>query len=127
MPRKLVRSLKYARAGAEHALRTQRNIWIHIFIAIVVLALAFWLRVTLIELVILVLTISFVITTEIINTAIEELVNILSPEHRVEAALAKNVAAAAVLIAVIGSVILGLLIFAPKLMRVIGIAFFLPR
>jgi len=117
MPRKLVKSLRFARAGVEHTLRTQRNIWIHICAGLVVLAFAAWLRVTSLELIILVITISFVIVTEVVNTAIEELVNILSPEHRIEAALAKDVAAAAVLIAVICSAIVGILIFVPRLMK----------
>jgi len=55
-----------------------------------------------------------VIGTEMMNTAVEELVNILSPEHRVEAGLAKNVAAAAVLLAVAGAMVVGSIIFIPK-------------
>ena len=55
-----------------------------------------------------------VIVAEMVNTAIEELVNILSPGHRQEAALAKNVAAAAVLLAAIGAVAVGGIIFIPR-------------
>ena len=115
MPKKFIKSFKYARAGAEHALRTQRNLWIHFFIGLAVLALAVWLKVSLVELAILVVTIFGVIATEMLNTSVEELVNILSPEHRVAAALAKNVAAAAVLLASVGAIVVGLLIFLPRL------------
>ncbi len=114
MPRKLIKSFKYARAGAAHAFRTQRNLWIHFFIALLVLAFALWLRVSLLELCILMIAIFTVIGTEMMNTAVEELVNILSPEHRVEAGLAKNVAAAAVLLAVAGAMVVGSIIFIPK-------------
>lgn len=115
MPRKFIKSIEYARAGAEHALKTQRNLWIHCIIGLLVLAAAVWIKVSLPELCILVLAILAVLVGEMINTSIEELVNILSPEHRVEAALAKNVAAAAVLLAALGAVIIGGIIFIPKI------------
>jgi len=109
-----MKSLQYARAGAKHALKTQRNLWFHLFIGLAVIVFAVWLGVSLLELCILVLTVFFVIVVEIVNTAIEELVNILSPEHRAAAALAKNVAAAAVLLTAVGAVVVGCLIFLPK-------------
>jgi diacylglycerol kinase (ATP) len=115
MPRKFIRSFKYAKAGAEHALKTQRNLWIHFFIGLAVLGFAVWLKVTLLELGILVLAIFGVIVAEMVNTSIEELVNILSPGHRIEAALAKNVAAAAVLLAAAGAVVVGGIVFLPRL------------
>lgn len=115
MPKKFMRSLKYAHAGAKHALRTQRNIWIHLFIGLAVMAAAVWLRVSRVELAILVLTVSFVIVVEMINTAIEEVVNLAKPEVHPLAALAKNVAAGAVLAAAIGAVMVGLLIFVPRI------------
>lgn len=117
MPRKFIKSFRHAKAGVEHAIRTQRNLWIHLSIGIVVLLAAVILKVTLIEFSILTLVIGFVIVTEMVNTAIEELVNILSPEHKIEAKLAKDVAAAAVLLAALGSVIIGLLIFLPRFLR----------
>lgn len=117
MPRKFIRSFKHARAGAEHALRTQRNIWIHLFIGLLAILAAVWLRVTLTEVAILTLTIIFVVVTEMINTAIEEVVNLAKPETHPQAALAKNVAAGAVLLAAIGSVIIGFLILIPRLVR----------
>lgn len=115
MPKKFIKSFKYARAGAEHALKTQRNLWIHFFAGLAVLGVAVWLRVGLLELSILVIAIFGVIVAEMVNTSIEELVNILSPEYREEAALAKNVAAAAVLLAAAGAVVVGCLVFIPRL------------
>jgi len=114
MPKKFIKSFKFARAGAEHALKTQRNLWIHFFIALCVLAVAVWLQVSLPELAVLTVAIFGVIVAEMFNTAVEELVNILSPEHRAQAALAKNVAAATVLLASIGAIVVGGLIFIPR-------------
>ncbi|MFH1347316.1 MAG: diacylglycerol kinase family protein [Candidatus Margulisiibacteriota bacterium] len=115
MPKKFIKSFEFARAGAEHAIKTQRNLWIHLFIGLVVLSFAIWINISLIELAILIVAIFGVIVTEMVNTAVEEFVNILSPEHRQEAALAKNVSAAAVLLAAIGAMIVGGLIFVPRL------------
>ena len=115
MPKKFMRSFRFAHAGARHTLRTQRNIWIHLSIGIAALLAAVWLQVSLVETAILVLTISFVLVAEMINTAIEEVVNLAKPETHPQAALAKNIGAAAVLVAAIGSVIIGILIFAPRM------------
>jgi len=115
MPKKFIKSFKYAKSGAEHAIKTQRNLWIHFVIGLVVLSFAIWLELSLFEIAILCLAVFSVIITEIINTAIEELVNILSPQQQRGAALAKNIAAAAVLLAAAGAIVVGCLIFIPKL------------
>jgi len=95
-------------------LHTQRNIWIHIFIGMTVLAAALWMEVPPSEVMILILTISLVMVSEMLNTAIEEVVNMVKPQHHPLAALAKNVAAGAVLVAAIGAVLIGVLIFVPR-------------
>jgi diacylglycerol kinase len=114
MPKKFIRSFSYAKAGAEHALRTQRNIWIHLLAALLVLAAALWLKVSLVELALLVVTITLVIVTEMVNTAIEVVVDHLSPEFREEAGVIKNVAAGAVLLAAVGAIAVGGLVFIPR-------------
>lgn len=116
MPRKLIKSFKYAKSGVNHAVRTQRNLWIHFFVGAVVLAVANLLAVSLLELAVLLGAIFAVIVVEMVNTSIEELVNILSPEHRKEAALAKDVAAASVLLSALGAVVVGILILGPKIL-----------
>lgn len=118
MPKKFMRSFKYAHAGARHVLQTQRNIWIHLAVGVLVLAGAIWLKVSSTELAIIVLTVSFVIVTEMINTSLEEAVNLIKPENHPLAALAKNVAAGAVLVAAFGSVIIGFLILAPRVFNI---------
>jgi len=115
MPKKFVKSFKYAQAGISHALKTQRNLWIHFALGLLVLVVSFLLNVSYVELAILVITIFFVIVVEVLNTAIEEIVNVISPAHRLEAKLAKDVAAAAVLLSAIGAVIIGIIILMPRL------------
>jgi len=115
MPKKFMKSFKYAGEGAKHTLQTQRNIWIHIFIGIVVVLAGALFRVSQAELAALVLTITLVIVAEMFNTALEELVNLIKPEYHPQAALVKNVAAAAVLVTALSSVVVGGLIFLPKI------------
>jgi diacylglycerol kinase len=117
VPKKFIRSFNYAKAGGEHAHRTQRNIGIHLVAALLVLAAAIWLKVSLLELALLVITITGVIVTEMVNTALEVLVDHLTPEFREEAGLVKNVAAGAVLLAAAGAVVVGCLIFLPRLIK----------
>jgi diacylglycerol kinase len=117
MPKKFIQSFRYAHLGASHALRHERNLWIHLLIAIIALIVAVVLKVSTVELAIVVLTITLVIVTEMINTAIEETVNLAKPDNHPLAALAKNIAAGAALSAAVGSVVIGLLIFMPRLMK----------
>jgi diacylglycerol kinase len=118
MPKKFIKSFKYAHAGARHALRTQRNIWIHLAIGVVVFIAAAYYRVSLAELALLVLTITAVIVAEMFNTAVEVLVDLVSPNEHEQAGLVKNVAAGAVLLAAGGAVAVGLLIFGPKVIKI---------
>ncbi len=115
MPKKIIKAFKFAKSGTEHAWKTQRNLWIHFCIGLLVLAFGAYINISLYELSILILAIFGVIVAEMFNTSIEELVNILSPERRKEAALAKNIAAGAVLLASAGAVVIGLMIFGARL------------
>jgi diacylglycerol kinase len=115
MPKKFMKSFKFAQAGAQHVLSTQRNIWIHLAIGAAVLLAALWLRVNAAELAVLVLTVVVVIVAEMFNTALEEAVNLIKPEPHPLAGMVKNIAAGAVLLAAAGAVLVGLLIFIPRL------------
>jgi diacylglycerol kinase (ATP) len=117
MPKKFIQSFRYAHLGVSHALRHERNLWIHLLAAIVVLLISVGLKVSALELAVIVLTITLVIVTEMINTAVEEAVNLVKPENHPLAALAKNLAAGAALSAASGAVAVGLLILMPRLMR----------
>ena len=117
MPKKFIQSVKYARLGASHALRHERNLGIHLAIGLAALVLSVVLRLGSLELAIVILTITLVIVTEMVNTAIEEVVNLAKPENHPLAALAKNIAAGAALSAALGAAAVGLLIFLTRLMR----------
>lgn len=88
---------------------------IHIFFAVSAIALAAILQFSVYEWILLTLTIFFVIMLELINTVLEALVNLVSPEIQPEAKIAKDVSAAAVLFAAFISIVVGLLLFGPKL------------
>jgi diacylglycerol kinase len=108
-------SFRHAFAGWWYVLRTQRNAWIHAVASVAVLAVGLWLDLGRVEWAILVLTIALVWVAEFVNTAFEALVDLLSPNLHPLAKVGKDVAAAAVLIAALASVVIGLLILGPPL------------
>ncbi|HEY7310004.1 MAG TPA: diacylglycerol kinase family protein [Gemmataceae bacterium] len=108
-------SFRHAFAGWRHVLRTQRNAWIHAIASVAVFAVSFWLGLERIEWAILLLTVALVWTAEFVNTAVEALADLLSPDIHPLAKVAKDVAAAAVLIAALAAVGVGLLVLGPPL------------
>ena len=109
--RHVVDSFRFASRGLVFALRSQRNLRIHFFIALLVLLLAVALPVSRVELALLVLTISGVLVAELVNTAVEVTVDLGSPGLHELARAAKDVAAGAVLVAALAATCVGLLIF----------------
>ena len=119
--RSLSRSFRHAFAGLAYAVRTQPNICIHLLAAAGVILIALWLKLSLVELGLLVLTIGLVLVAELVNTAIEALVDLVSPEPHPKAKVVKDVSAGAVVVAAIVSVAIGILILGPPLLnRVFG-------
>ena len=115
--RSLVKSFYFAFEGIKQALKEEPNLRIHILIGLVSFVLAFFLGFSKIEWVILIFTVLFVLILELINTAIEDTVNLASPQVSKEAKVAKDVMAAAVLFGALLSVIVGLFLFLPKLIN----------
>ena len=115
----LLDSFKYAFQGIYFAIKYNRNIRIHFLAAILVIIASLILRVNAFEMGILGVMILLVICAEMINTAIEEMVNLLVQEHRKEAKIAKDVSAGMVLLTAMGSVIVGVLIFVPHVIRLL--------
>jgi diacylglycerol kinase (ATP) len=114
--RMLLRSFGYAFEGVAYILRTQRNARIEIAIAIGAVALAAWLGISTVEWAVLVLTIVIVLALEWLNTALELAVSLASPEAHPSAKAAKDVAAACVLLGAAASIVVGLVLFAPRLL-----------
>jgi diacylglycerol kinase (ATP) len=104
-------SFNNATEGVIHALRTQRNLWIHFAIAAGVLVAAVAFGVSKIELMVLLVAITFVLVAELVNTAIEATVDVASTSFDPMAKLAKDIAAGAVLIATLNAVAVGYLVF----------------
>lgn len=109
------RSFGYAFAGWWHVIRTQRNAWIHALATGLVFALGLWLGLSTQEWAIIILTVALVWTAEFINTAIEAVVDLAIKEHHPLARVGKDVGAAAVLIAALAAVLVGLLVLGPPL------------
>ncbi len=110
-----IESFGNAFRGWWYVLETQHNAWIHAVIAMVVFALAIWLGLPARDWAVLILTITMVFTAEFINTAIEAVVDLASPQKHPLAKVGKDVGAAAVLIAALAAILIGLLILGPPL------------
>jgi diacylglycerol kinase (ATP) len=109
--RSLLKSFNYAIDGIVFALRTQRNMRIHFIVAVVVLASGLLVSISRLEFLVLLFAIALVITMELINTAIESAIDVTTTTFDPLAKIAKDVAAAAVLIASLNAVFVGYLIF----------------
>src|SRR4051812_9749939 len=109
-------SYRYASKGVSYALRTQVNIWMQLAATLAVMLLAWWLDFTLEQYLIVLLTIGFVITTELLNTAIEELTDLVSPQMQPKAGVVKDVAAGAVLVSATVAVVIGVVLFVPAIL-----------
>ncbi len=108
-------SFGYAFHGWRYVLRTQANAWIHSIIAAVVFVLGLWLRLPARDWATLILTTAVVFVAEFLNTAIETVVDLASPGIHPLAKIGKDVGAAAVLVAALAAVLIGLLILGPPL------------
>jgi diacylglycerol kinase len=108
-------SFRYAFQGFVFALRTQRNLRIHMVIFCVVFALAYWLQVSAVRWGILLVVASLVIMAELFNTAIEVAVDLASPGYHELAKIAKDIAAAGVLVTAFLAFVTGLVVFGPAL------------
>jgi diacylglycerol kinase (ATP) len=104
-------SFNFAFEGIIHVLRTQRNMRVHLGVAIVVLVAAVWVGVSKLELIALLLAIAFVFITEMVNSALEQAIDVATTSFDPLAKLAKDVAAGAVLIATVNAVAIGYLVF----------------
>lgn len=113
-------SLGYALSGWLYMLRWQRNTRIQAVISIAIFGVALLLKVSALETAILILTITIVWMAEFINAAVEAVVNLASPEFHPMAKVAKDVAAAAVLLGAVASIAIGLLILGPPLLKLLA-------
>ncbi len=114
---KRFKSFAYAFEGIGYVFRTQRNAQIHLVIIVLVLALAAWLEVSLLDVALIILTIGLVLGAEFLNTALEAAVDLASPGQHPLAKIAKDVGAGAVMLLAIIAVIIGLVLLGPPLLE----------
>ncbi|HOZ55446.1 MAG TPA: diacylglycerol kinase family protein [Clostridia bacterium] len=112
-------ALKNAVRGVLYTFRKEKNIKIQLFVAIIVIILALILKSELIEIICLLFSVFFVLFAEMLNTALETTIDLITKEYNIKAKIAKDVMAGAVLIATINSVIVGLLIFPTKILNIL--------
>lgn len=117
---KLFNSFMYASRGVVNLLKSEQNARIHLIYAITVATLAYILSITRIEAIILFFAVTLVIAVEIINTAIEKLLDIVHPESSKAVEFIKDAMAGAVLIASIIALVVSVLIFMPYFDKLAG-------
>jgi diacylglycerol kinase (ATP) len=113
--RSRIQSLGHAVSGWIFVIRTQQNAWVHLLATFCVIFLAAWLRLPVRDWAVLFMAIAIVWMAEFLNTALEAVVDLASPERHPLGKVGKDVGAAAVLIAAISAAILGFLILGPPL------------
>jgi diacylglycerol kinase len=116
-------SFGHAFRGWHYVLRTQANAWIHSTIAAAVFVLGLWFHLPARDWAILILTTAVVFVAEFLNTAIETVVDLASPEFHPLAKIGKDVGAAAVLVAALAAILVGLLILGPPMWAKITMLF----
>lgn len=124
MKRSIIDSFNYAVTGIITSVKTERNMLIHYIVAITVLGLSLIFNFTRVEFLILLFSIALVLIMEMINTAIEKTVDMITKEYHPFARIAKDISAGAVLIASVNAVIVGYLLFFDRLSQFSEILFF---
>lgn len=117
--KKFIRGFSYAIKGIWHAIATQLNFRVHLLAALVALFAGYALHISSGEWLWIALCIGMVLAAELINTAIELLTDLVSPGYDKKAGMVKDMAAAGVLITALTALVIGLIIFLPKLVTLI--------
>jgi diacylglycerol kinase len=117
--RKFIRGFGYAFNGIWHAAATQLNFKVHLVAAVVAVCSGWALQISPAEWLWITLCIGIVLATELLNTAIEFLTDLVSPEYNKRAGLVKDMSAGAVLVIAVCALVIGLIIFVPKLLVLI--------
>lgn len=111
--KKQIRSFGYAWKGIRQCVGKEQNLSIHLIVTVMVIIAGFFFDITRTEWLIIILCIGVVIAAELFNTAIERLVDLVSPEHNPIAGQVKDIAAGAVLVCAVAAAIIGVIIFLP--------------
>ena len=110
-----IRSINYAFRGAILLIKTEASIKIQFFIAIIVTGIGFYFNLNTTEWIIQILAICIVMSVEGLNTAIEKIADFVHPEHHTKIGFIKDISAGAVFISAVSAIIIGLIIYLPKI------------
>ncbi len=113
--KRFIDSMNYALSGIIHAFKTEKNMKIHFAVALVVIISSILLHVTRFELIAIVISITLVMLAELLNTAVEAIVDLITSEYHELARIAKNVAAGAVVLTAVNALVVGYLVFFRKI------------
>lgn len=114
-----INSFGFAFRGIVLAFKSGHNLWVQSFVGLLVLLAGMWFEVSRIEWLILIICIGMVLSAEIVNTAIEKLVDLVSPNYNKKAGQVKDLAAGAVLLLSITAAVIGLFIFIPRILNLL--------
>jgi len=117
---KFIRGFGFAFKGLGHAVKTQLNFRVHLVLAVIAIAMGWYLQLSSAEWLWIIFSIGLVLLTELINTAIELLVDLVSPGFNETAGKVKDIAAAAVLVTAFTALLVGAIIFLPKIVSLLG-------
>ena len=117
--KKFIKSLGFAWEGIRYATKTQRNFKIHLTVGSVAIISGLIFKINSIEWVLLILTITAVLVAELANTIVETIMDFVSPDFNGIVKIVKDLSAGAVLLTAIASIIVGLIIFMPKLLDIL--------
>ncbi len=115
----MIKSCGYACHGILFVIRSQRNFRLHVLAGFLVCGAALFFHFSRVEFILLLLTVCLVLMGELLNTALEFLLNFVEARMHPTVRLAKDTAAGAVLIAVVGSIVIGCLLFGPHLLEMV--------
>lgn len=115
--KKLIKSFGFAFQGIKISVLVDQNVRLHLITGTIVIVLCLILKVPKYEMMFVLFSIFFVLITEMINTAIEEMTNLIKREHSEEARIAKDVAAGAVLLSAIFALLVGVMVIVPRIIN----------
>jgi diacylglycerol kinase len=117
--KKFINSFKYPMSGLRYAYKNEQNLMVDIGMAVLVIIAGILFKISIAEWAILTITVGLVISLELVNTAIEAVVDLVTENYHPLAKVAKDTSAAAVLVLAIVAIIEGLIIFLPKLINLL--------
>ena len=113
--KRIINSFKYAFNGLIDTYKTEQSVWIYIPVSLLVILMGFYFKINTVEWLVIVLVLGVILSLELINTALESVVDLVTDKYHPLAKKAKDTVSAAVLVFAVASVIIGLIIFIPKI------------